>query len=204
MVTGLGASLTTKAGVAAMSDNGQYAGVTFRNLIVSNFWDGFEVYGWNADTYGFNTVLMENCEAHHNLNAGGQTWAQAVGGISNMIVRGCWFHDNYGDPTLTKNTGNGFVFGGVVGGLIERCVAHDNGGAGNATAGPAGLWAYSCRNITIQLCESYRNQAKYQDGDGFDLDIDTSNSLIQYCYAHDNYGAGFLLCTFITARSANC
>lgn len=31
------------------------------------------------------------------------------------------------------------------------------------------------------------------DGDGFDLDVGVTDSVIQYCYAHDNFGAGFLL-----------
>jgi hypothetical protein len=33
----------------------------------------------------------------------------------------------------------------------------------------------------------------YQDGDGFDLDVGTTDSVIQYCYSHDNFGGGYLL-----------
>ena len=48
--------------------------------------------------------------------------------------------------------------------------------------------------MTIQFCETYANKAKHMDGDGFDLDQNTTDSVIQYCYSHDNYGAGYLLC----------
>jgi len=195
VITGLGTNVTTSSGVEAHADNGQYAGLTFSNLTVSNFYDGFLVGGSGAPTNGFNTVLIQNCLAQNNLDAGGLTYADAVGAISNVVVTGCQFNNNYGDPAKTNNSGSGFVFGDVVNGLMDHCVAHDNGGWGTNNGGPVGLWAYNSRQITIQYCESYHNQAKYQDGDGFDLDINTSDSVIQYCYAHDNYGAGFLLCT---------
>ena len=94
---------------------------------------------------------------------------------------------------MSRPSGDGFVFGSVTNGLIDGCVAHDNGGDGTNNAGPVGLWAYNSSNVTIQFSESYANLAMYQDGDGFDLDVGTTHSVIQYCYAHDNFGAGFLL-----------
>jgi len=203
VVTGFGTNVTTKAGVAAMTDNGRYAGLTFRNVTVSGFREGIVVYGWGSTSNGFHTVLIEACHAHHNLNIGGQTWAEGVGGISNIVVRGCRFNDNYGDPAATGNSGSGFVFGRTRDGLIEHCIAHDNGGWGNATEGPVGLWAYDSAQITIQFCEAYRNQAKHMDGDGFDLDQNTTDSVIQYCYSHDNYGAGYLLCNGDTGAWTN-
>jgi hypothetical protein len=84
------------------------------------------------------------------------------------------------------------VLGAVTNGWIDGCVAHDNGGQGTNSAGPVGLWAYNSDAITIQYSESYGNRALLQDGDGFDLDVGVTRSVIQYCYAHDNWGAGFL------------
>ena len=203
VVTGLGTNLTAKAGVAAMTDNGQHAGLTFRHVTVSGFRDGFYVFGWGGAAYGLNTVSLDNCHAHHNLNCGGQTWAEGVGGISNVVVRGCRFNDNYGNPAATGNTGSGFIFGRTRDGLIEHCIAHDNGGWGVATEGPVGLWAYDSAKITIQFCEAYRNQAKNMDGGGFDLDQNVTDSVIKYCYAYSNYGAGFLLCNGDTGAWTN-
>jgi len=57
--------------------------------------------------------------------------------------------------------------------------------------------------ITIQYCESHHNSSGTStgcDGLGFDLDGGVTNSIIQYCYAHDNDGAGYLLGNFAGAR----
>jgi hypothetical protein len=73
-------------------------------------------------------------------------------------------------------------------------VAHDNGKNNLTNAGPVGIWAYDANNIVIQYNESYRNQTSGTgDGDGYDLDIHVTNSVLQYNYAHDNDGAGFLV-----------
>ena len=47
--------------------------------------------------------------------------------------------------------------------------------------------------LTIQSCESYGNRTGgAADGGGFDLDGGVTNSVIQYCYSHDNDGPGFM------------
>ena len=200
VITGRGTTVNNnsnrKCGVNAYADNGQYAGLTFSNLTVTGFYRGIMLGGWNAATYGFNTVLIQSCQASNNLDCGGSTYGyNTPGAISNIVVSGCLFNNNPGDPAQANNTGSGFVLGQAEDGLIDHCVAHDNGGAGTNNAGPAGLWCYDSKGITIQFCESYHNRAQHQDGDGYDLDIGTHDSVIQYCYAHDNYGAGYLLCT---------
>jgi autotransporter-associated beta strand protein len=198
IVTGLGASANTstkKVGVGAMSDGGQYGGIIFSNIDVSGFYGGMVVYGWGSTNSGFHDVLWQNCNVYSNLNVGGEVWAEGFGAVSNVAVLNCQFNYNFGDPTLSKNTGSGCVFGAVWGGLMDHCVAHDNGGWGVAQAGPAGLWAWNSQGVIIQYCEAYRNQAQHQDGDGYDLDLGTSDSVIQYCYSWENYGAGYLLST---------
>jgi Carbohydrate esterase, sialic acid-specific acetylesterase/Bacterial Ig-like domain (group 3) len=193
IVVGQGGAATTKFGVSAYADNGQYTALTFSNLTVSGFYRGFVVGGWGAANYGFNTVSLLSCQASNNLDCGGLTYGYAVGAISNIVVQGCIFNNNPGDPQQSKNSGNGLYLSAVINGLIDHCVAHDNGGAGTNVGGPAGLWCSSSRGIVIQYCESYRNLAQQRDGDGFDLDVSTTGSIIQYCYAHGNVGAGFLL-----------
>ena len=195
IVTGVGRALTTKAGINAYADNGMYRGLTFRNVTATEFYRGFVVMGYGAAAYGFSDVLFERCAGNYNLDAGAITWAQAAGGIRNLTVRDSEFNYNFGDPASSKNSGNGFSAGSIWDGLFEYVVTHDNGGDGNATEGPVGIMVYDSKRVTIQYCESYGNLAKYQDGDGFDLDLGTSDSTIQYCYSHDNYGAGYLLST---------
>jgi hypothetical protein len=194
-VTGVGRSLTTKMGIDAYADNGMYNGLTFRNVTATEFYRGFQIMGYGSSTFGFDGILMDNCEGSYNRDAGALTWAQAPGGIRNLTVRNSRFNYNLGDSSSSKNSGNGFSAGSIWNGLFDSCVTHDNGGLGNATEGPVGIMVYDSRWVTIQYCESYRNQAKYQDGDGFDLDLGSRDCIIQYCYSHDNYGAGYLLST---------
>ena len=40
------------------------------------------------------------------------------------------------------------------------------------------------------------------DGDGFDLDGGVTNSVIQYCYSHDNDGPGLMLYGYTDAGVA--
>lgn len=193
IVAGPGMSQTTVQGVAAMTDDGRFEGITFRNLDVSGFNEGIVVWSWEDDGDGFDDVLIEQVYLHENLQGGGSFYGAGTASHRDVVVRCSEFAYNPGDPSVDRPSGDGFVFGSVTDGLIDGCTAHHNGGDGTNSAGPVGLWAYNSSNITIQFSESWANMAMYQDGDGFDLDVGTTNSVIQYCYSHDNFGAGYLL-----------
>ena len=196
-ITGVGRSLTQKVGLNVYVDSGVYSGITLSNLEVSEFYRGVTYMGYSTLTtgFGYDGILMENCFVHHNLDQGLLTWSSTRGTLKNITIRASKFNDNYGDPLSAKNSGSGVTMGSVVGGLIERCIAANNGGAGNASEGPVGFMVYDSGNVTVQFCEAYGNKAKYQDGDGFDFDLGTYDSVMQYNYSHDNYGAGYLLST---------
>ncbi|NBX02288.1 DUF1565 domain-containing protein, partial [bacterium] len=153
-ITGVGRSLTQKTGLNIYADNGSYAGITLSNLEISEFYRGVIYMGYSASTaaYGFDGILMENCFVHHNLDQGLLTWASVRGALKNITIRASKINDNYGDPLSAKNSGSGVTMGSVVGGLIERCIAANNGGAGNASEGPVGFMVYDSGNVTVQFC----------------------------------------------------
>jgi hypothetical protein len=151
------------------------------------------VWSWEDDGDGFDDVLWEQLYLHENLQGGGSFYGAGIASHQDVVVRCSEFADNPGDPVVARPSGDGLVLGSVTNGLVDGCIAHHNGGDGTNNAGPVGLWAYNSSNVTIQFSESYANLAMYQDGDGFDLDVGTTNSVIQYCYSHDNFGAGYLL-----------
>lgn len=195
ILVGPGAALVAKNkdGVSIGTDVGKFLDVQVHNVEVSGFYRGVMLWSYPGDK-GYSDVVFEGIHAHDNKDAGISAYAEVVGGHKNVTVRRSVAHGNLGDPTVTRPSGDGIVLGGVADGLIEHSLAYGNGGNGTNTAGPVGIWAYDSTRITIQFNESHSNHAQKQDGDGFDLDVGVTDSVMQYNYAHDNDGAGFILC----------
>jgi hypothetical protein len=94
--------------------------------------------------------------------------------------------------------GNGIVINGVSRAMVQYNVVHDVGGNSTTCGGPVGIMAYSANGVTIQYNEVYKTGPAGPkppgacDWDGFDIDGNVSNSIVQYNYAHDNTGPGYL------------
>lgn len=140
VIAGPGMNSTRSPGVRALSEGGRFAGLAFRNLEVSGFNEGLSILSYLQAADGFDDVLIEQVDLHDNLQGGGSTYGLGVGSMTNVVVRCSRFHHNPGAPAVKRPSGDGFVLGGVRGGLIDGCVAHDNGGQGTNNAGPVGLW----------------------------------------------------------------
>lgn len=213
IIKGSGIGVNIGTGIDVYTDlPGKRTGIWIQNCDVSGFsgqatgtqvsqGHGISISGWRADSQaaGFDKVeildtVVSNCQV-----SGLSTWAHVLYGISNVTVRGCTFHSIPGRGGMTHPTGSGVVLGRVDTGLIERCVAYNNGADNTHTSGPVGIWTYDSKRITIQYCESYANKSAGADGGGFDLDGGVTDSVIQYCYSHDNHGAGYLLACYADA-----
>ncbi len=57
----------------------------------------------------------------------------------------------------------------------------------------AGIWPWSCDNSVIQYNEAYLTRGT-RDGQGFDSDYNSRNTIFQHNYAHDNEGGFVLIC----------
>jgi hypothetical protein len=157
---------------------------------------------------GFRDVLIRRCTVRENtyngiyVDGAAKTTETTDYANRDVAIVQCVAADNPGDPRYTDNhSGNGILLADTEGGLIERCMAHGNGAANaGQTGGPVGIWTYASNRVTIQSCESYGNRTGGQaDGGGFDLDGGVTNSVIQYCYSHDNDGPGFLVWNYAGA-----
>ena len=151
---------------------------------------------------GFEDVEITGCESHDNAYYGiliTGYWDVRATRYANANVRivGCCVFENPGDPLYHENhSGSGILVEDCDGGLVDRCVAFENGALCNdAPGGPCGIWTAVANRVTIQNCESYRNRTQAADGDGFDLDGGCTRCVVQYNYSHDNDGAGFLVYT---------
>jgi len=88
---------------------------------------------------------------------------------------------------------------GTDGGLIEFCVAHDNGELNaHQSGGPYGIWTYYANAVIMQHNIAYNNKngGTSTDGGGFDIDGGATNCVAQYNYSYDNEGASFLLAQY--------
>lgn len=158
---------------------------------------------------GFNDVKITNSIFEKNQHAGvnfeGDFHQANRSAHTNVLISRVRAFDTTGRANRPSegNTGSGIVIGQVNGGVIEYSVAKNNGKECASTAGgPVGIWAWDSNNVTIQYNESFRNgTAGHHDGGGFDLDGGVTNSAMQYNYAHENEGAGYLLAQFSGAKT---
>lgn len=171
--------------------------------------EGITIGSWDASKPGYRRVRVSNVVAHDNRTAGMISFGFMDAGIpawshEDFHIHHCTFRDNPGDPDKTDNhSGNGIVLGDVDGAVMEYCLAYNNGTRCNSKGGgPVGIWTFESNNILIQYNESHHNRIAScrHDGGGFDLDGGSTNSVMQFNYAHDNDGAGFLVGDFKTSR----
>ncbi len=154
---------------------------------------GLSIGGANAGA-GYNDIRVTNCIANNNLDSGVLIYGAQRNCNTNVYIAHCQSYDNsgYAEDASIAVTGHGFTLGSCDGATIEYCEAYNNGTIGD---GGAGIWTYDSNKVVIQYNESHNNHtAMGHDGDGFDLDRNTSNSTMQYNYSHDNDGGGFMLC----------
>ena len=74
-----------------------------------------------------------------------------------------------------------------------NCVCSDNN---------AGIWPQNCDGAVVQYNEVY-NTHTTNDGQGFDVDILCTNTLVQYNYSHGNEGGFLLVCGSDNNKTSN-
>ncbi len=202
-------STNSGAGVLIFSDlagDVKFSNISLSNLEIRNFGgEGVKIYTTKNLT-GYQDVTMTNLSVHDVMKNGIIVFgfiSQALVGWQhkNITISNCEVYNVPGSVVNVMLEGSGIVLEGVDGGVIQNCVAHDNGQNNKFCGGPVGIWTLESNNIIIQHCESYRNhKGTGCDGAGVDLDGGVTNSLMQYNYTHDNDGAGFLMGQYSNAR----
>ena len=100
-----------------------------------------------------------------------------------MVIR-----DNFVDDI----GGDGIVPWATDGVLVEHNIARNCNR--RASSYNAGIWPWSTDNSLFQLNEAAFTRTTL-DGQGFDSDYNSRNTLFQYNYSHDNEGGFMLICT---------
>lgn len=201
--TGISGS-TAFAGVNAFaSGTGPLPGISFTGCSFTGWQYGLQI-GGSAATDGFRGITIDSCDASGNLYGGISIFSQAafnpaapVYAHTGLLITNTTANNNTGLATVTtQGTGTGINVSAVRGGTVTGCTAHSNGSAnGDTSSGPVGIIVYSSDSVTITGCLSYSNASGTPtvDGDGFDIDTDSTNCIIEYCLAYSNAGAGILL-----------
>jgi hypothetical protein len=184
--------------------------ITVQNTVIHDGqWIGLFAEGgyYNQGDNGFGYVknlVIQNNEVRGNQAAGIQTEATFIGQTnfndSNMQFLNNYVHDNAGD---------GIVFSQTNGGLSQGNRTSYNGRVRNARVGN---WTWNAQNVNIQFNESDHNMTPLsdlgdthaRDGGGFDMDLGTIDSYVQYNYSHDNYGEGTLILTWPVGYGYSC
>ncbi|MFC8850072.1 MULTISPECIES: right-handed parallel beta-helix repeat-containing protein [unclassified Micromonospora] len=103
-----------------------------------------------------------------------------------VVVRGNTVIDPDSDGILAFGTDGALLESNVVRGAGQRTIV------GSTMAASAGLWPTRAMNTIVQFNEVSGTRLHGTDGQGFDVDLGSSNTRVQYNYSHDNEG-GFLL-----------
>jgi hypothetical protein len=209
ILDGNNASTNTGTGVLIFSDlpgDIKFSNISISDMEIKNFGrEGVKIYTTQGLT-GFENVSLNNLSVHDVTKNGIIVFGYIVQSLSgwqhkNVSVSNSEVYNVPGSSVPANYEGSGIVLEGVDGGIIEHCVAHDNGNNNTFCGGPAGIWTLESNKITIQYCESYRNHSGSGcDGAGLDLDGGVTNSIMQYNYSHNNDGAGYLLGQYDHAR----
>jgi hypothetical protein len=105
-------------------------------------------------------------------------WYPSLG----VIIRGNRLDDIGGDGIVVVATDGALLDRNVVGHANQRSEGYD-----------VAIWAWSADNTTIQYNEAFATRGQ-RDGEGFDSDWNSRNTIIQYNYSHDNDGGFLLIC----------
>ncbi len=135
----------------------------------------------------FIDLRIENNEIYHVDRSGifgwADSWVRSKWNPSlGVVVRGNQLHDVGGDGIVVVATDGALVEHNVVGHANQRSDGYN-----------VAIWAWSADNTLIQNNEAYGTKGQ-RDGEGFDSDWNSRNTVIQYNYSHDNDGGFLLIC----------
>lgn len=162
--------------------------------LVKSTWAEQEGHGICARSIGdkpsrFDDLLIEDCHVVRTDRNGigmrsqfidrSKNWFPSL----NVVIRGNLIEDCGGDGIKPWGVDGCLVEYNTVDGARLRCPGY-----------AAGIWPWSADNTIFQYNEAC-NIYGTKDGQGFDSDYNSRNTIFQYNYSHDNDGGFMLVCT---------
>lgn len=164
------------------------AGISINDVDVGGFGQvGIHITGVNS-TGDYHDIAVTYASTHDNGYGGLEINAQR--NPTEVYVGHVQTYHNAG-AGITQS-GFGMFISGASDVVVERSVASDNGWLPGNAGLTGGIEAIGSQRVLLQHNEAYANHRGGADGDGIILD-DTTDSIMQFNYAHDNDGAGLFL-----------
>ena len=164
------------------------------NLVVHDMygsprWDsGLVMFAPLGDHLTFDDVVIDGITAYntnlwYGIHVGFNLWhgyPTQPPRTTNVTVRNSTVHDVYGDGITAAQAQNV---------LIEKNVVFNTGLApAGISYTPNGIWTWQCDHTIVQYNEGYATHSYSYDGGVFDIDWGSTNTIIQYNYAHNAQG----------------
>ncbi len=186
---GTGGSNAYNFGISFTAASGAQSNIAMHGVTAYGFGIGISVDSSGGTYTGVNLshIIAYNDNYWGIFVQGYNNNSSPYSNISDVTIDSGTF---YGDGNASKGYGAGVLLAAVDGAVVKNSTAYNNG--------DIGFWCYSSNNIKFTHDSAYGNLASNGDG-GFDLDEGTTNSTIEYSYAHDNHGEGFELCALSPA-----
>lgn len=145
------------------------AGSKINNVTIDNV-DAYETTLWAG-------ILVSGINLTGDANW--KTTAQNISKRStNITIKNSRVHDVQGDGILALYSS------GV---LLENNTVYRSGEQTSVTIGtPNAIWTFASNNAVVQYNEAYDNDSPGQDGGAFDIDYFSTDTTVQYNYAHHN------------------
>ncbi|HEX4748755.1 MAG TPA: RICIN domain-containing protein [Bryobacteraceae bacterium] len=152
-------------------------------------WDsGLIMMSPMGDHLTFDDVVLDGITAYntnlwYGIHVGFNIWYSYPTNppmSANVTIRNSQVHDVYGDGITVAMSSNV---------LIEKNVTYQTGLAPPGVSyTPNAIWSWQCNNTVVQFNEGYSSHSYSYDGGVFDIDFGSTNTTIQYNYAHNADG----------------
>jgi len=196
-ITNSGATTATRRGVhLALEEFGEAHHFVLRRLTVHNVSGrddtkdngGITYTCWGKNKLSrFVDLLIEDNQIYHTDRNGISGWTEPWERSKwfpslQVVIRGNHLRDIGGDGMMIVETDGALIERNTVAYANQRSVGYN-----------IAIWTWSADNSIIQFNEAYGTKGQ-RDGEGFDSDWNSRNTLIQYNYSHDNEGGFVLIC----------
>jgi hypothetical protein len=118
---------------------------------------------------------------------------QAYAHTEDVVIQNNTIDDSGGDGILNFVTSNVVVQHNVVSNSGGRVINQDTFYPAYVNTASAGIWSAVSDNTLIQFNEVY-NDTSVKDGQGYDIDLGSHSTYLQYNYSHNNRGGFVLIC----------